>query len=56
MHYDDGGVWQHADLVPPGDRPAYLSGIQAALERSVDFRQWWDAHPEHHRAAWLTTP
>jgi Family of unknown function (DUF6879) len=53
MHYDAEGVWQHAELLPPAGSSGYLTGIAAALERSVPFRAWWDAHPEHHRATWL---
>jgi uncharacterized protein DUF6879 len=53
MHYDDAGVWQHAELVPSADRLRYLNGIEVALELSVPFDRWWQAHPEHHRASWL---
>lgn len=55
MHYDSAGVWQYAELLPPAEAPAYLKGIEAALERSIAFQTWWDAHPEHHRSAWLHT-
>lgn len=53
MHYDPAGVWQHAELLPPVQAPPYLTGIAVALERSITFQTWWDAHPEHHRKAWL---
>lgn len=53
MAYTDSGAFSHADTAEGDDATPYVRAAQQAWDAGEPFEQWWDRHPEYHRAAWL---
>jgi hypothetical protein len=50
MHYDDAGRFLGASVAPNWQLLRYRRAAGAAWRASVPFGDWWDAHPQYHRA------
>ena len=49
MHYDTGGRYLGAEVVPDAGLPRYLAARDAAWEAAVPFADYWATHPQYHR-------
>ncbi len=50
MHYDGGGQFLGADLIPEDEGAGLFRAVAGLLWRQAEpFTSWWSAHPEFHR-------
>ncbi|MGH3693176.1 MAG: DUF6879 family protein [Pseudonocardiaceae bacterium] len=53
MCYDHAGRFRHGQITEGSNAGAWVACRDAAWAASEPFTQWWERHPEYHRAAWL---
>lgn len=53
MTYDELGAFRYADTVEGAAANRYVDAARQAWDAGEPFEQWWDRHPEYHRASWL---
>ena len=49
MHYETGGRYLGAEVVPDAGLPRYLAAREAAWQAAVSFADYWAGHPQYHR-------
>jgi hypothetical protein len=50
MHYHPDGTFRGANIAPAEWIPQYAAARGAAWAAGVEFSDYWDAHPQYHRA------
>lgn len=53
MCYDDAGRFRHGRIAEGSDAVPWVVCRDAVWAAAEPFTQWWERHPEYHRAAWL---
>jgi len=49
LHYDTGGRYLGAEVLPAEVLPRYIAAREAAWGAAVPFARYWAAHPQYHR-------